>query len=137
MAFTHEDRTAVTELLALHGHLFDAGELDRLDELFTVDVVYDVADFGGPPLRGVAALRDAALALGAGNPVAHHITNVVLTEVTDDRAQVLSKGLGVLADGTTGSVTYEDTVVRGADGWRIAHRKVVARRVPLGGKGGA
>ncbi|MYW63682.1 nuclear transport factor 2 family protein [Streptomyces sp. SID8379] len=134
MALDPEDRTAVTELLALHGHLTDAGELDRLGELFTPDVVYDITDFGQPPLHGPAAIRDAALALGAGNPVAHHITNVVLTELAEGRVHALSKGIGINADGTSGSVTYEDTVVRGDDGWRIAHRKVGARRVPLGGR---
>ncbi|MFJ9087710.1 nuclear transport factor 2 family protein [Streptomyces sp. NPDC102384] len=134
MALAPTDRTAITELLSLHGHLIDSGELDRLDELFTPDVVYDASDFGQPPLHGPAAIKDAALALGAGNPVAHHITNVVLTEVDSDRVHALSKGIGIKADGTTGSTTYEDTVVRGADGWRIARRKIIARRVPLGGR---
>ncbi|MFI6390746.1 hypothetical protein ACIBHY_48460 [Nonomuraea sp. NPDC050547] len=44
-----------------------------------------------------------------------------------------SKGIGVNADGTSGSVTYEDTILRLGRGWRISHRKVIARRVPLGG----
>jgi 3-phenylpropionate/cinnamic acid dioxygenase small subunit len=133
MALNADDRTAVTELLSLHGHLFDAGELDRLDELFTDDVVYDVSDFGQEPLAGIAAIREASLALGAANPIAHHITNVVLTEITPGQVRALSKGLGVHADGTCGSVTYDDTVVRGRDGWRISRRRVIARRVPLGG----
>ncbi|WP_327661485.1 MULTISPECIES: nuclear transport factor 2 family protein [unclassified Streptomyces] len=84
MALAPTDRTAITELLSLHGHLIDSGELDRLDELFTPDVVYDASDFGQPPLHGPAAIKDAAL--------------------------------------------------RGADGWRIARRKIIARRVPLGGR---
>jgi len=29
MALTGEDRTAITELISLHGHLCDSGELDR------------------------------------------------------------------------------------------------------------
>jgi len=37
-----DDRAAITELLALHGHLFDDGELDRLDALFVPSVSYDV-----------------------------------------------------------------------------------------------
>jgi hypothetical protein len=31
------DRVAIEELISLHGHLFDEGELGRLDELFTED----------------------------------------------------------------------------------------------------
>ncbi|MGD6743160.1 nuclear transport factor 2 family protein [Streptomyces sp. BH106] len=78
MALDSTDRLAITELLSLHGHLIDSGELDRLDELFTPDVVYDVTDFGQPPLHGPAAIKDAALALGAGNPVAHVARRVPL-----------------------------------------------------------
>jgi hypothetical protein len=129
-----EDRTAITELLSMHGHLFDAGELDRLDELFTADVVYDISDLGQEPLVGIAAIRDASLALGPANPVGHHITNIVLTELDEGRVRALSKGIGINADGTSGSVTYEDTVVPGDGGWRISRRRVLARRVPLGGK---
>ncbi|MEU9481484.1 nuclear transport factor 2 family protein [Streptomyces sp. NPDC048191] len=133
MALTLEDRLAITELISLHGHLVDEGQLDRLAELFTPDVVYDVSDFGQGPLVGVAAIRAAAVALGAGNPVAHHVTNVVVREAADGRVRVRSKGLGVMADGSCGSATYDDTVVRTLDGWRISHRKLSARRVPLNG----
>ena len=35
------DRLAIHELLGLHGHLMDAGAFERLDELFTPDVVDD------------------------------------------------------------------------------------------------
>ncbi|WP_131742546.1 nuclear transport factor 2 family protein [Actinomadura roseirufa] len=135
MPLTAGDRAAIADLIARHGHLVDAGELDRLGELFTEDVVYDVTDLGAPPIVGLAAVRDAALALGAGNPVAHHVTNVVVTEAPDDRALVHSKGLGIGADGSCASVTYEDTVVRLSQGWRIAHRRIEARRTPLSSGG--
>ncbi|MDW6059711.1 nuclear transport factor 2 family protein [Streptomyces sp. FXJ1.4098] len=133
MTLTCEDRFAVTELIAMHGHLCDSGELDRLDEVFTTDVIYDVTDFGQEVLRGVEACAEAGRALGELNPVGHHVTNIVLTEQTEGRVHARSKGIGVKADGTTGSLTYEDIVVRVDQGWRISHRKVLARRVPLGG----
>lgn len=44
---------------------------------------------------------------------------------------MLSKGLGVGADGRVGSVVFEDAAVRTPGGWRIARRMVRARRVPL------
>ncbi|TYK49420.1 nuclear transport factor 2 family protein [Actinomadura decatromicini] len=135
MTFTADDRVAVTELISMHGHLCDSGELDRLDEVFTPDVVYDVSDFGQEPLLGVAACAAAGRALGELNPVGHHVTNVVLTEIAHDRVHARSKGIGVNADGTTGSVTYEDAVLRAPRGWRISHRKVRAHRTPLGGRG--
>ncbi|MEV0641547.1 nuclear transport factor 2 family protein [Streptomyces sp. NPDC050619] len=135
MTLALEDRLAVTELIALHGHVVDEGELDRMAEVFTSDVVYDLSDFGQGQVTGLAALKEAALALGSANPVAHHVTNVVIEEVAGDRVRARSKGLGVKADGSCGSVTYEDTVVRIADGWRISHRRMLARRVPLNGLG--
>jgi len=72
-----DDRVAIAELLARHGHLFDDGELDRLDLLFTASVSYDVTAFGGGVLRGIEAIRSAALDVGDRNPVGHHVTNVV------------------------------------------------------------
>jgi hypothetical protein len=41
-----DDRLAIGETLSLHGHLFDAGLLDRLAEIFTPDVVYDMSSVG-------------------------------------------------------------------------------------------
>ncbi|MFE7746169.1 nuclear transport factor 2 family protein [Nocardia sp. NPDC057455] len=99
--------------MAGHGHLVDAGELDRMDELFTADVIYDLTDLGFGELRGVPALREAALALGDANPVGHHVTNVLITENDAGTVVVRSKGIGIDADGGCGSVTYEDVVVPG------------------------
>jgi hypothetical protein len=131
MASRTEDRVALHELVALHGHLFDMGELDRLDELFTDDVVYDVEDLGGGLLRGIAAIREAARSLGDQNPLGHHTTNVTVVELGDDTARVISKGIGVGMDGSVNTVVYDDVMRRTAQGWRLARRKVRPRRRPL------
>lgn len=133
MSLALEDRLAIAEIVSLHGHLVDDGSLERLDELFTAEVVYDLTDFGQGCLVGVEAIREAALALGAANPVAHHVTNIVITESADGQVRVRSKGLGIKSDGSCGSVTYDDIAVRVRDGWRIRRRKVSARRTPLNG----
>ena len=133
MTLNADDRAAITELISLHGHLFDNGELDQLDELFTADVVYDATDFGVGSLEGVAEIRQAALTLGAANPVGHHVTNVVLTELADGQVRARSKGIGIMAGGTAGSVTFDDVISYGDQGWRMSYRKVTARRAPLGG----
>jgi hypothetical protein len=127
-----EDRVAITELIALHGHLVDDGHLDRLDEVFTAGVVYDLGPLGADPLHGLAAVRTAAEALGERNPVGHHVTNVVLTPRTGGNVDALSKAIGIRADGTCGSLTYEDLVVRTEVGWRIDRRRITPRRAPLG-----
>lgn len=134
MALSAQDRIDINDLINLHGHLTDAGELDRLDDLFTPDVTYDVGDYGFGSLHGTAAIREAALALGDANPLGHHVTNIVITPIDDRLARVRSKGIGIVADGTAGSVVYDDLVTRRPEGWKISHRKVTARRAPLGGQ---
>jgi SnoaL-like domain len=119
------DHLAIHELIALHGHLFDSGALDRLDELFTDNVVYDVEDLGGGILHGIAAIRDAAQSLGDQNPLGHHTTNVVVESLDDDTARVRSKGIGVNLDGSVSTVSYEDVVQRTAEGWRLPDARYV------------
>ncbi|ONH31629.1 nuclear transport factor 2 family protein [Pseudofrankia asymbiotica] len=133
MTLTAEDRTAIADVIHQYGHLIDAGELDRLGELFTPDVTYDLADLGHGTLTGVDAIRSAALAVGDSNPVGHHITNLVLTPQADGQVHARSKGIGIMADGSCGSVVHDDTIVHDGSTWRIHHRKITARRAPLGG----
>jgi SnoaL-like protein len=71
--------------------------------------------------------------MGAGSCQPRRATNVVVEVSEDGEVQVRSKGLGIRADGSCGSVSYDDTVVRTADGWRISIRRVSPRRTPLGG----
>jgi hypothetical protein len=128
-----EDRQAISEILSLHGHLFDRGQLDRLEEIFTPEVVYDLSDVGVGTFEGIEAVRSGALRLGAGNPVAHHVTNIVLTSEEDDLVTARSKGLMIMADGAFASVTHLDTLRRLPGGWRISRRVILAQRTPLGG----
>lgn len=132
MKLTPDDRIAITDLISLHGHLVDGGSLDELDLVFTDDVTYDVTDLGSDPIQDLDALRKAAAALGDKNPVGHHVTNVVLTAVGGNEVNARSKGIGINADGSAGSVTYDDVVTRGPCGWRISYRRILARRKPLG-----
>ena len=127
-----EDREAIGETLSLHGHLFDGGHLDRLGEIFAPDVIYDMSAVGVGTFEGIEAIRSAALQLGAGNPIAHHVTNVVITG-DGDSVTALSKGLVLLADGTVASVTHRDTLRRHDGGWRISRRVISPQRTPLGG----
>ena len=128
-----EDRQAIDEILSLHGHLFDGGHLDRLGEIFTPDVVYDMSALGVGTFEGIEAIRSAALRLGPGNPVAHHVTNVVISGGGDGAVTALSKGLVLRADGTLASVTHLDTLRRHDGGWRISRRVISPQLTPLGG----
>lgn len=128
-----EDRLDVAETIARSGHVIDRGELDRLDTVFTPDTTYDMSAVGLPVMTGVDALRAGALRLGVHNPVAHHVTDVVILSSTADEAVVASKGLMLTVEGTLRSVTHRDVVRRTADGWRIASRSITPQTVPLGG----
>ena len=122
-----EDQLAIHQLLSLYGHIIDEREYSRSHELFTDDVRYDVSDFDA----GVHVGIDAIVALWRASdrhPLAHHATNVVITVTADSTVQVTSKGLGVLADGRTGSVVYRDIVVETGQGWRIKQRIALRRR---------
>ena len=73
-----EDRWAIAEILSLHGHIFDGGDLDRLDEIFTPEIVYDMSAVGIGAFEGLEAVRSAAAGMGDRGPIAHHVTNVVI-----------------------------------------------------------
>jgi ketosteroid isomerase-like protein len=121
-----EDRIAIHELIALHGHLADDRRAEDVDQLVTDDVTYDLEDYGMGTVRGLAALRALFEARPGVQPVGHHVTNVIVTATHDGGAHVRSKGLAVMENGTVGTVIYDDEVVKTAAGWRIAHRKVMA-----------
>lgn len=121
-----DDRHEIDDVLALHGHLFDRGHLDRLHEIFTPEVVYDLSDAGVGTFEGIDAVRAAAIRLGDDNPLAHHVTNVVIAEQTADEVTVHSKGLVIMADGTLSGVDHRDTLRRHDGHWRISRRVVTA-----------
>ncbi len=131
MPVSPEDRLAILDLINRHGHLTDDGDFDGYAEVFDDNVRYDVSALGGQVLVGLTALRAAAVALGDANPVAHHVTNIVLDDGPNGTVRAHSKGLGVRTDGSVGSVSYDDTVEQGPQGWRITQRIVRPRRIPL------
>jgi hypothetical protein len=128
-----EDRCAIAETLSSHGHLFDGGHLERLGEIFAPGVVYDLTDLGMGIFEGIEAIRRGALQLGDRNPIAHHLTNVVIANDEHSEVTVRSKGLVIRADGTFGSVNHLDTLVRHDGQWRISRRIITAQRAPMNG----
>lgn len=59
------------------------------------------------------------------------MTNVIVIADEDNVATVRSKGIGIQADGTSGTVVYEDLARRTSGGCRIACRTVIPRYRPL------
>ena len=124
------DRLQIHELLALHGHLADEGRFDRLDELFTIDAVYDMSAPGQGVFEGREAIRaaGAAMARAGRSPLAHFLTNVVVTETSDDAATARSKGVMIMADGQLLAVVHDDVLRRHDGGWRISRRTITPAR---------
>jgi hypothetical protein len=91
-----DDRSAITELIALHGHLVDDGRLEELNLMFADDVTHDLTAFGLGVHHGLSGVRESALALGDANPVGHHVTNIVNAEVKDDYTVVTRSRRGEL-----------------------------------------
>lgn len=114
----------------MHGHYVDRGELDRLEEVFTPEVVYDLTPMGGQPLVGIDEIKEAALKLSDSNPVGHHVTNIVVEE-KNGQVAARSKAIGIRKDGSAGSLVYDDNLVRTEAGWRISRRRITLRREPL------
>jgi 3-phenylpropionate/cinnamic acid dioxygenase small subunit len=123
---TAEDRLAIHDVIALHGHVADDRDWDRLGELFTDDAVLDLEDYGHGTLYGLRAIRDVSRGSedDKGQPLGHHTTNIIVTGQDGDGVRARSKGLAVMADGTTGTAVYADTLRRDEHGWRISHRKI-------------
>ena len=112
----------------LHGHLADDRRHDELADLLTADASYDITAYGMGVVSGLAALTDLFRARPGDQPIGHHVTNVLITAGDANNAHVRSKGLSVMADGTTSTVIYDDLVTKTPAGWRIAARTVLPAR---------
>ncbi|GGF19467.1 nuclear transport factor 2 family protein [Subtercola lobariae] len=127
---TTDDRYEITETLALHAHISDENQLDRLEELFTPDAVYDMTASGMGAFTGMDEIRAAAAGMAHSGhaPLAHFVTNIVITGTDDTEAAALSKGLMIMADGSPHAVTYADTLRRHDGRWRISRRVITPAR---------
>ncbi len=123
---TADDRHLIAQTLALHAYVSDEDQLDRLDELFVPDAVYDMRLSGMGAFEGMDAIRAAASRLRASGhaPTAHFVTNVVITERDGETAGARSRGLMIMHDGALRAVTYDDTLVRRDGRWLISHRVI-------------
>ena len=124
------DRLALHELLHLYGHLVDDRAWDQLEQVFTADVVYDARDFDMPVTHSLSELV-AEWTSEEGlkrHPLAHHATNIVVSDDADGTVRLRSKGIGVGPGGRVGSVVYDDIAVPTELGWRLASRRVTLRR---------
>ncbi|MBU6269107.1 MAG: nuclear transport factor 2 family protein [Sphingomonadales bacterium] len=122
-----EDIVAIVNLCNLYAAATDAQEWRLFDRVFTTDVH---VDFGGPAcFDGLATLKQVFEAIHAPFAITMHVTTNHQVLVDGDAATCLSyvHGRFVREVGEGGNMFestgwYDDALVRGADGWRIARR---------------
>lgn len=118
------DRDAIRHLLASYTYNGDRGRIDGLAACFAGD---GTLEFPGALATGPAAIVAALTAGGPADPartfVRHHITNPLI-EVDGDSATARSYFTVYSNNGPDHAGTYNDRLVRTAEGWQFAHRQV-------------
>ncbi len=123
MADLAADRDAIRDLLARYTYEGDRGRVNELAACFAPD---GILEYPGARPAGPDAIA-AALGSGTRDPrltfVRHHITNPLI-RVDGENATARSYFTVHSDVGPDHSGTYDDRLVRTADGWRFAHRRV-------------
>jgi len=113
------DASEIIELLARYPHVVDNRDWDEAETVFRTDVQLGRSPVISSGLENLTALVGSAPATHG-----HNSTDVILDARPDGTVRAWSKFYIVRGDGTVGSGDYQDTLVKTADGWRIAERDV-------------
>jgi 3-phenylpropionate/cinnamic acid dioxygenase small subunit len=127
---SQEDYRAIEQLLYRYAWMVDRRKWELMDQVFAPGGTLDYASTGGPgalPYRTALEWLDRALKPWPFN--LHHITNIAV-EVDGDKggsrcyftAPMARKAADGGQDVVTNAGYYLDTLVRTAQGWRIAER---------------
>jgi len=129
------DIIQIHQLLGLYGHVVDAAEWDRFDELFEPDAELDYTGVRVPEvLHGIEEIRQFFRT--ANHPSSHHVTNIVVLEDEEAaggrEARVHSKFFAPYTRPAHDPLRwyggdYHDVVVRRDGGWRFQRRTCTAR----------
>jgi 3-phenylpropionate/cinnamic acid dioxygenase small subunit len=125
------DIVLINQLLAQYGHIVDAEEWLRFDELFVDDAVLDYRGVNVPGvLRGLEAIT--SFFRGANHPSAHHCTNVYVYRDDNGLTRVKSKFVAPYTRARHEprrwyGGDYDDVVIRSDEDWRFQSRTCTAR----------
>ena len=123
---TTHDIEEIRQLLARFAHVFDNGEREQLDQVFTEDGIIELVRSESRFFHGLDAIKNFNKALGPQSPD-HHTLDTVLTVDPDGTVRGRSRYLALLADGSIHNGDYLDVLRRTPEGWRIALRRSVPR----------
>lgn len=121
-----EDVQAITQLIASYGPLVDAGEADRVADLWTEDGVYDVEDLHMTSRADVAAMVRSDAHQGLIGTGCSHFLGPAHVSVDGDRAVAVCESVllvhhnGRVLPARIGANHFE--LVRTTDGWRTTRR---------------
>jgi hypothetical protein len=124
-----EDKDAIRELLARYCFLLDGYKLKEFAAfLFTADGEWISRNGTAAGPEAIERLLRGLVPEPAPGKRRKHLTANILIELTGDSATVVSNFL-VVRDSETGPViavagTYDDTVVRTAEGWKFKSRRL-------------
>ena len=125
-----EDKYAIQELISRFAHYSDYGAWDALPALYTDDVV---TEMDGQPVqyRGIAEqvshARDSEAQTGGKNR--HYYFNFVIDEIDGEVVALymfanVNAGTNPMEGRFVVTGRGRDTVVKGAEGWKIARRRI-------------
>lgn len=125
-------REQVRHLVATYTWAGDRGRTAEVADCFTADGVLDVGAHGGrwegraEIARQLDAVVERVAASGtAPTPVHHHVSSVLVTDVTEGSASARSYFTVMSEIGVDHWGRYLDRVVLDGDRWRFAERRVV------------
>ena len=128
IAMDPADRLELHELPGRYGDAIDDRAWDRLDDIFTVDAVFDLTDLGAPRCEGLAAIK-RFMDEDAEHPRTHMMTNIYVDEGPEG-VQLRFRIVALVGGGKVGTASYYDEVVKTTAGWRVTNRVVTRRRRP-------
>jgi len=123
-----EDKDAIRELLARYCFLLDGYKLKEFAALFTADGEWISRNGNAKGPEAIERLLRGLVPEPAPGKRRKHLTTNILIELTGDSATVVSNFL-VVRDSEAGPViavagTYDDAVVRTAEGWKFKSRRL-------------
>jgi 3-phenylpropionate/cinnamic acid dioxygenase small subunit len=123
-----EDKDAIRELLARYCFLLDGYRLSEFAALFTSDGEWISRNGNAKGPGGIEQLLRGLVPEPAPGRRRKHFTTNIVIELSGDSATVISNFL-VVRDSEAGPVvsvagTYDDIVVRTAEGWKFRSRKL-------------
>lgn len=119
-----DDIVAIYQLYHLYGHIHDADQWDRMNEIFADDVEFDVSAFGAGSFKGIEALKK--MYSGRTHPASTNVSNVYAYEENGE-VRVMAKSMSPGPEGEFQCADYFDTLARTPKGWRVAKRRIQPR----------